>query len=147
MRISAKSRYALAALILMGQTKSLDETVTILSMSERLGISKIYLEQVFSLLRRAKIVVSSKGSQGGYQLARPLEDISVYDILSSIEISLFEVTGKTVEDKAPNIESVLQNDVFCELDRKIPEILKKIKLDSLVTKAAQYGGNSYMYYL
>ncbi|MCL2194962.1 MAG: Rrf2 family transcriptional regulator [Oscillospiraceae bacterium] len=145
MKISAKSRYALAALVQMGLSGE-EKSVTILSLSETLGVSKIYLEQVFSLLKRGDIVTSTKGAGGGYQLACPARDISVYDILFAIEIALFEKAGATVAVKAPNIEDTLQNEVFSRLDEVIPEALKAIDLDALVTKAKQYGGDS-MYYI
>ena len=61
----------------------------VLKISEA-GVSKIYLEQVFSLLKRDGLVNSIKGAQGGYQLSRPAEEISVYDILSVAELSMFE---------------------------------------------------------
>ena len=145
MKISAKSRYALVALLQIGLSGD-EKVVTISSLSENLGISKIYLEQVFSLLKRGDVVISTKGSGGGYQLSRPMHEISVYDILFAIEIPLFEKTAETVADKAPNIEDTLQNCVFNKLDAAIPETLKKITLDSLVAKAEQYGDGG-MYYI
>ena len=90
MRISAKGRYALASTISLAQDYAKGEYTTVLSISEKLGISKIYLEQVFSLLKRGGIVNSVKGSQGGYQLARMPQQITLYDVLSAVELSLFE---------------------------------------------------------
>ncbi|MDR0197145.1 MAG: Rrf2 family transcriptional regulator [Oscillospiraceae bacterium] len=147
MKLSAKSRYALAALIYMGRYGYDGEIITILSLSEKLGISKIYLEQVFSLLKRGGVVVSMKGAQGGYHLARSPREISVYDVFSSVELSLFETTDKTVADKASEIETAMQNDVFAKLDEAISETLGKITLDTLAARAGQYGGEGYMYYL
>ena len=68
MRISAKGRYALAAAISMARQYGTGEHITAISISEKLGISKIYLEQVFSLLKRAGLVNTVKGAQGGYAL-------------------------------------------------------------------------------
>ena len=82
--------------------------VTIISISEKLGISKIYLEQVFSLLKRARLVDSIKGSQGGYQLARAPKDISVYDILVAIELALVEPAAVTTAEKQPALDQALQ---------------------------------------
>ncbi|MCL2220959.1 MAG: Rrf2 family transcriptional regulator [Oscillospiraceae bacterium] len=147
MKISAKSRYALAALIQMGQLCESEEFVSLVNLSEKLGISKIYLEQVFSLLKRGGIVISTKGFGGGYQLSRSMHEISVYDILSSIEFSLFEKPAQTVAEKAPNIESVMQDDVFMALDAVIPGVLKEITLDSLVMRAAQHDDGGGMYYI
>jgi hypothetical protein len=60
MRISAKGRYALAATIHLAQKYDSGEYTTVLSISERFGISKIYLEQVFSLLSEAISLILSK---------------------------------------------------------------------------------------
>lgn len=150
MRLSAKSRYALAALVLMERNNSVSETAktfTVTSMSESLGISKIYLEQVFALLKRGKIVSSSKGAYSGYRLARSTHKISAYDILTAIELSLFETADLTVDKKTPAIEKVLQNDVFGKLDSAVSETLKEITLDSLAAKSWQYSGDENMYYL
>ena len=74
MKISAKGRYGLAAMTYLARNYASGSPITIISISEKLGISKIYLEQVFSLLKRARLVNSIKGSQGGYQLAREPRD-------------------------------------------------------------------------
>jgi Rrf2 family protein len=73
MRISSKGRYGIAAMISMAQNQSKNAYITIISIAEKLGISKIYLEQVFSLRKRAEMVHSIKGAQGGYRRARPAE--------------------------------------------------------------------------
>ena len=60
MRISAKGRYALASVVHMAQQQHSGESITLVSISERLGISKIYLEQVFSLLKRGELGLKKK---------------------------------------------------------------------------------------
>ena len=77
MKFSSKGRYAIAALVYMAQKNGNEEQITILAISQALGISKIYLEQVFSMLKRADIVTSIKGAQGGYRLTNPPEEITV----------------------------------------------------------------------
>ena len=146
MKISAKSRYALAALIKMGQENAAEKSVTILSLSESLGISKIYLEQVFSLLKRGGVVTSTKGLGGGYQFARPAREISAYDVLHSIETSLFSNTEQTAAEKSPAIETVLQNEIFAKLDDAVENVLRKILLSELIEKAARDNGGE-MYYI
>ena len=146
MKISAKSRYALACLIHMGS--QVDEgPITLAALSDDLDISKIYLEQVFALLKRGDIVTSTKGARGGYQLARPARDISAFDVLATIETTLFEKAGATVADKAPGVEHVLQADIFDQLDATIMTQLKSMTLDTLISKAAHHSNDGYMYYL
>ncbi|NLY92342.1 MAG: Rrf2 family transcriptional regulator [Firmicutes bacterium] len=138
MRISAKGRYALAALTFMAQRYNNGEYITILSISEDLGISKIYLEQVFSLLKKAELVFSAKGAQGGYQLARTPKEITVLDILSAVEVSLFEQAQDTVPEKAPEIEKALRRSAFEVLDQSIEKTLRGITLADLVSAAEKY---------
>ncbi len=122
------------------------EYITVISISENLGISKIYLEQVFALLKKADIVSATKGAQGGYQLTRPPEQITVLDILQAVELSLFEMTQDTVPEKAPDIEAALRSTIFNELDEKLKDFLRSITIADLVNEADKYKGNSAMMY-
>jgi Rrf2 family protein len=138
MRISAKGRYALAATISMAENYSNGENITVISISEKLGISKIYLEQVFSLLKRGGIVNSIKGAQGGYQLARMPSQITVLEVLKAVEFSLFEPTEETVQSKAPEFEAAMRFSVFDALDSAIRNTLEQITLYDLITEAEKH---------
>jgi Rrf2 family protein len=145
MRISLRTRYGLAALLCMAEKSQSEERVTILSLSEKLKISKIYLEQVFALLRRSGLVNSAKGAQGGYTLSRPARNITAFDVLSATETSLLEKAEETVADE--NIEKTLKDTVFDPLDNSVKETLSKITLEDMVNKSAVYtNGDYYMYY-
>lgn len=148
MRISSKGRYALAATINMAQSYSKGECITVISISEKLGISKIYLEQVFSLLKRGEIVTSVKGSQGGYMLTRMPSEISAYQVLAAVESSLSESTEETVDQKAPQIETAMRFLVFEMLDNVIKTALEKVTLDDLVLEAEKNNSeNGLMFFI
>lgn len=148
MRISAKTRYGLAAMISMSENYPIGECVTIISLAEKLKISKIYLEQVFSLLKRAGVVVSTKGAQGGYQLARMPKDITAFDILSAIETGLFEKTETTVLESNRAIEKSMQKIIFDDIDQCLRTTLLAISLDDLANEVKnQSSDEGYMYYL
>ncbi|SFD13904.1 RrF2 family transcriptional regulator [Clostridium uliginosum] len=148
MRISSKARYGLAAMISIAQTGNNGDYITIISIAEKLGISKIYLEQVFSLLKRANLVVSIKGAQGGYHLARSAENIKVYDILNAIETSLFENTEKSVSNDAIEIEKSMNNLVWNKLDDAIQSTLSSATLNDLVKESQKYiKDNIAMFYI
>ena len=148
MRISVKGRYAIAAVINMAQQYDTGEHITVISISEKLGISKIYLEQVFSLLKKGEIVSSTKGAQGGYQLTRKPTQITVLDILQAVEVSLFEQTQETVSEKAPDIEKTLQTAVFDVLDNNIKTTLSSITIADLVSEVEKYNqNNAIMFYI
>ena len=138
MRISAKGRYAMAAMIYMTQNYNNGNYIKVINISEKLGISNIYLEQVFSLLKRGGLVTSFKGSQGGYLLTRTPQQITAYDILSSVETSLFENTEETVSEKVPEINAAMQKLVFNVLDEVAKTTLKRTTLYDLVQEAEKH---------
>ncbi len=140
MRISARGRYALAAVIQLAQEYDSGACVTVSSISESLGISKIYLEQVFALLKRGDIVSSLKGSQGGYMLARPPREISAYQVLHAVETALFQAAEPTVQQKAPQIDKALDTLVFQALDATVQTVLGGITLEDLTQEVERQNG-------
>ena len=148
MKVSSKGRYALACMTRMAQSPNPSESVTVLALSQKLGISKIYLEQVFSLLKRGGLVTSIKGAQGGYLLSRAPEAISAYDVLLTTETALLEAAEDTVGSLAPGIEKALQSLLFTPLDVAVQEGLQGVSLLDLAQEAdREASGGGYMYYV
>lgn len=84
MKLSTKGRYGVKAMFELALHFG-EEPVSIKSIAEKQGISDYYLEQLFAGLRKAKLVKSIRGAQGGYILSRPPKDITVADILNVLE--------------------------------------------------------------
>ena len=84
MNLSKKSRYGLRALIDLSVNSKFSH-VALAAIAERNDISQQYLDQIFSALKKAGIVRSVKGPQGGYMLAEDSGNISVSDILKALE--------------------------------------------------------------
>ena len=148
MRISARGRYALAATVSMAARHSAGGNVTVISLAEGLGISKIYLEQVFSLLKKADVVSSHKGAQGGYRLSRPPEEITALEVLSATDLSLLEEAGDTVKTRAPGIEAALRHRVFSAADGAVRETLGGVTLKDLADEASKRRNDqAYMFFI
>ena len=148
MRISSKSRYGLAAMIYIAQNAGLEEQITIISIAEKLGISKIYLEQVFAHLKRDGLVISVKGAQGGYRLSAPPSGITALQILRAIEVSLFEKTERSVSDEASSIDAAMDGLIWGPLDEGIIKTLEKVTLQDLAEDAGKrQHGDNYMFYI
>ncbi|WP_099204125.1 RrF2 family transcriptional regulator [Scatolibacter rhodanostii] len=135
MKISTKGRYALASAIIMARHYDGQKYITLTSIADELGLSKIYMEHVFSLLRRENVVLAVKGAGGGYRLAYPPSQLTVFEILFAAENSMFGPTEETVSQTAGNIESVMQKYVFDYLDDNIHSILRQITLENLLSQA------------
>lgn len=148
MRISAKTRYGIASLVHLAQKSGEDRLVPILSISEALGISKIYLEQVFSLLKRGEIVTSVKGAQGGYQLSRPANEITMLEIFRATEQTLFEKAEDTVPFTGQEIEKAMKALVFDRIDHALESSLEAITLLDLVHEANKNKStNEFMFFI
>lgn len=131
----------------MAQLHHTGEYITLIRIAEALDISKIYLEQVFSLLKRADVVTSVKGAQGGYKLLKTHKETTVYEVLSAIETALFEETEETVPS-VPALEAAMQKAVFVTLSNDIKTSLKKVTLYDLVVEAEkQRDHDNFMFYI
>ena len=75
MKVSTKGRYGLRAMIDLALYSKMN-WYSLISIAQRQDISKSYLEQVFSALRKAGLVKSIKGAQGGYELAKDAKEIT-----------------------------------------------------------------------
>lgn len=84
MKLSTKGRYGLRAVVDLA-IHGREEAVALSTVSERQEISISYLEQLIAKLKKAGIVNSVRGSQGGYFLAKDPNEISVGDILRALE--------------------------------------------------------------
>jgi len=148
MKISSKGRYGLAVMVCLAQVASGGEYVSIISIAEKLGISKIYLEQVFSLLKRAELVNSVKGAQGGYQLSKASSEITAGDILRATELSLFEKTDSSIASGPVEIDKSMEALVWNKLDSALADVLDGVTLSDLVGEAERHKGDNYlMFYI
>ena len=84
MRVGSKGRYAVIALIDVANNSGTGP-VPLAEVAERQKISLSYLEQLFAMLRRSNVVVSSRGPGGGYRLQRAAGDISIGEVFRAVE--------------------------------------------------------------
>jgi Rrf2 family transcriptional regulator, cysteine metabolism repressor len=145
MRISTKGRYGLRAMVDLTINSEVDH-VTLKSIAERQDISENYLEQVFSTLRKARLVKSIKGAQGGYILGDKPANMKVGDILRVLEGTL----SITDEEKTSGnvIEKCLSESVWQRIDSSIAAVVDSITLDELAAISKKANSNlSLMYYI
>jgi Rrf2 family transcriptional regulator, iron-sulfur cluster assembly transcription factor len=130
MRLSTKSRYAVSSLLdmVMHSDKG---PVSLADISQRQGISLSYLEQLFAKMRRNKLVISTRGPGGGYRLSVSPEEVSVSDIILSVDDKV-EVTNKDALPGANNYEPCLTEQLWDELSEQISSYLTGISLADMI---------------
>lgn len=134
MKLSTKGRYGLRALIDLA-LYSENETVSIQSIARRQNISDSYLEQLMRKLRSAGLIVSVRGAQGGYKLARPVNEISVGDVLRALEGSLEAVTCGGEDNSCQGADLCVTKFVWERINSSIRDTVDSIKLSQLVEES------------
>ncbi len=131
MRLTTKGRFAVTAMIDLGLRQS-SGPVTLAAISQRQQISLSYLEQLFGKLRRHELVESTRGPGGGYTLARKAADITVADIILSVDepIDATHCSGK--ENCLGDGARCMTHDLWTSLNVRMVEFLDSVSLQKLV---------------
>ena len=131
MRLSRKSEYALLALLDLARFYG-ENAPKILEVSERNSIPKKYLEQIFLQLKGAGYVRSIRGANGGYELAKPPEKISLAEIIRLIDGPLASVGSASTYffEHTPIERSDKLLQVFKDIRNIVAEKLEKTTLIS-----------------
>ena len=95
MRVSAKVDYAVRAAVELAAAESPPLKGELISQAQEIPLK--FLENILGELRHAGIVRSQRGTEGGYWLARPAEEISIADIIRAVEGPLASVRGESAE--------------------------------------------------
>ncbi|TXH00824.1 MAG: Rrf2 family transcriptional regulator [Candidatus Moraniibacteriota bacterium] len=130
MKISKKAYYGLRAVLALAQTK---EPLSIHSIAETEHLPEDYLEKILQTLRRGGIVEAKKGTSGGYALAKPITELSTWDILRVLDGPL-EMFVPPVKGALPclQVSHCQTNQVWRVLEEKIEQTLSDITLQSIL---------------
>ena len=140
-KLSTKGRYGLRALIDLAQYGE-KEAVSIQSISARQQISDSYLEQLVRKLKKAGLVTSLRGAQGGYRLAKPSEEISVGDVLRALEGSIEAVSCQEGENPScVGKDLCVARYVWQKVNKSIQETVDSIMISQLVEESRRIQEN------
>ncbi len=139
MRLTTKGRFAVTAMIDLALRQN-NGPVTLAAISQRQQISLSYLEQLFGKLRRHELVESTRGPGGGYTLGRKAGDITVADIIVSVDepIDATQCGGKEncLGDEAGRC---MTHELWASLNQRMVEFLDSVTLQKLVDEQLAKG--------
>ena len=131
MRLTTKGRFAVTAMIDLALRQN-NGPVTLAAISQRQQISLSYLEQLFGKLRRHNLVESTRGPGGGYTLGRKATEISVADIILSVDepIDATHCAGK--ENCMGETGRCMTHELWTSLNQRMIDFLNSVNLQKLV---------------
>jgi Rrf2 family iron-sulfur cluster assembly transcriptional regulator len=134
MKLSTKGRYAVMAMVDIGQQGSA-RPVSLADIAERQDISQEYLEQLFGKLRRAGLVESARGPGGGYRLAREAEEIAIAEIIAAVDepMRVTRCEGDAI-DGCVKGERCCTHDLWSSIGRQVNTFLANVMLGDVVNR-------------
>jgi Rrf2 family protein len=133
MKFSTRTTYGLRAVIYLAKNSQYS-SLPLASIAQNENISLKYLEKIFSILKKAKIVEAEKGVSGGYFLAKKPNLLSVYDIVSSLEgkIIPFHCINEKGKVLCGSSSQCGASKVLIKVQKAIIKSLQEIKLCDLL---------------
>ncbi len=133
MNVTTKGRYALQVMVDLAQHND-DGFISLKTIADRQGYSMKYLEMIVGTLKKAKLVLSSRGKEGGYKLMKSPEDYTVGEILRCTEDNLSPVSCiKAGSVNCEHASGCLTIPMWKELDEITNNYLDTVTLQDLVT--------------
>ena len=133
MKLNTRGRYAVMALADMA-TFDKQNPVPLRDISLRQNISLVYLEQIFSKLKKNNIVKSIRGTNGGYILSRDPEQIKLSNIFSAVDEKIKTVQCKRESKKGCNgkLTKCITHYLWDDLEMHINDFFDKKNLADLL---------------
>lgn len=141
--LSSKVEYALLALLELAACKERQVPVTMNEIANKQPIPERYLEQILTSLRRAGIVQSQRGAKGGFVLVREPWQITLLDIVHSVE-------GKRKNREyshPPTLEMNLVHEIWEQVNSAAVEVLRQRTLEDLYQQRQARAQQGSMYYI
>jgi Rrf2 family protein len=131
MRITAKADYAVRAAVELAAAQPEARPVKGEYLARAQDIPQNFLENILTELRRAGIVRTRRGADGGYQLARPAREITVADVLRAVEGPLAAVQGVQPQDLHYGGAARHMPDLWVAVRASLRSVLEKVTLADL----------------
>ena len=137
MRITTRGQLAVSAMTDLALRQQM-RPVALSTISARQGTSLSYLEQLFSALRRAGLVDSTRGPGGGYTLARRAEQVSVAEIILAVENLKSDDTQALGQGQAAQMKA-MTGELWITFNSRVMDYLQSVSLADLVAQELERG--------
>lgn len=147
MKLSTRSRYGLRAMMVLAMHRS-DEPVMTKEIAERQNLPATYLEQLMLTLRKAGLVVATRGAKGGYLLSRDPNQITLAEIVEALEGPLDIAECADVPNCCQDPSACALKNVFDAANKALYEVFSSVTIADLAEKQLMSeSASSGMYYI
>lgn len=126
-KVSLKVEYACRVMVQLARGQGREEMAHIEDLAAAEDIPANYLVQILNELRNSGLIVSRRGKQGGYALARVPGEVSLYDIVRAIDGEMLEMRPSDKGQSAPAVA-----EAWGQLSRLLQERARQVTLESLL---------------
>ena len=139
MKISTKGRYALEIAVDLARYSSNEKKESIKNIAARRNLSIKYSERIIGMLKKAGVVKSSRGAQGGYCLSKDPKEITVKEILTAAEGDMVPVKClRAGSDCGMEFEKCPTRKFWSQVWTHAKDVLENITLYELLEKSIEY---------
>ena len=133
MRVSAKSDYALRALIELASRED-GSPVSAEELGRLQEIPHGFLQAILADLRRAGVVISQRGQSGGWRMARDAAEVSVADVIRAVDGPLVSVYGLRPEAVSYNDSAEVLQHVWIAARSSLRDVFETVTIQSLADR-------------
>src|SRR5437867_3520433 len=141
MRVSAKAEYACLAMLELAANHAEPQPMRVKSIADAHRIPQRFLVQILLQLKAAGLVASIRGAAGGYQLARPPEEISLADVIHAIDHAPLARSVLLALPQSAEVQAVRA--IWQEVQAEEQRILEDVTLAELIRRTHGSGALSY----
>jgi Rrf2 family transcriptional regulator, cysteine metabolism repressor len=141
MRVSAKAEYACIAMLELAANHAEMQPVRVKTIADHHDIPQRFLVQILLQLKAAGLVVSLRGSSGGYQLVRSPNNISVADVVNAIDSSQQPRPVPATAATSPAVKAI--HSVWQQAQAQEQRLLEETTLSELVRRLQKDNALSY----
>ena len=141
MKFSTRGRYGVRAMFVLAQNNG-KGPLPLKQIAEAQGLSEPYLEQLIGDLRKAALVKSIRGAQGGYLLARTPKEITIGDIIRVMEGPIAPAECVMGEDECLKSEKCVTRLIWERVRDSVSHVLDSITLFDMLEDAEKIGGEA-----
>jgi Rrf2 family protein len=150
MKISTRVEFGIVALVDIALNSDKNETITMYSIAQRHNISSKYLEQILTVLRQANFIRGIKGSKGGYTISRPLNKITLKEIIDALDISVLADVNFYNLDEKSIVVSTINNEIWNKMTSYLQSFAEGITLSDIIDmckNSYEESTEGFMYYI